>query len=428
MQHSQTHAPSYYAATANPYTAFNGLSHDIEADICVIGGGFTGLSVALHAAERGFSVVVLEASRIGWGASGRNGGQMIAGLRKSSTELAQRFGDDTARTLMNNSNIALDLMKSLILKYNIKCDLKSGHLIAAHAPGELSWMKAETATLERLGSPHSFQHYSKQQVEEQVAHDGYYGGLYDPNGGHVHPLNYAIGLAQAAAAAGAQIYENNPVIRLESGTAGDTIKTSMGVVKAKYVVLACDALIDGLQPDIEAHIMPVANYIIATEPLSETEALQLIPNDIAISDTKFVVDYYRLSADRRLLFSGGERYTPRPPQDIVAAVRPHMLRVFPQLKDKKIDFSWGGMVSVTMSRLPHFGRVGRRFFAHGYSGQGVVLTTLAGKILADAIAGTADHFDVYSKIVPPAFPGGKLLRNPLYVAGMLWYALRDRLP
>ncbi len=427
MQQAQPHAPSYYAATANPYTAFNGLEHDITADVCVIGGGYTGLSAALHAAERGFSVVLLEASRIGWGASGRNGGQMIAGLRKSSTELVQRFGDDTARTLMNNSNAALQLMKSLIQKYNIKCDLKPGHLIAAHAASELGWMKAETNTLERLGSAHSFVHYTKKQVEAQVAHGGYHGGLFDPNGGHLHPLNYAIGLAQAASAAGVRIYENSPVVRLGAEADNDTIKTKTGLVTAKYVMLACDALIDGLEPRIEAHIMPVANYIIATEPLSETEANQLIPNDIAISDTKFVVDYYRMSADKRLLFSGGERYTPRPPNEIVGAVRPHMLRVFPQLKHKKIDFSWGGMVSVTMTRLPHFGRTGRRFFAHGYSGQGVVLTTLAGKLMADAMAGSAEQFDVYSRIAPPAFPGGKILRNPLYVAGMLWYAMRDRL-
>jgi gamma-glutamylputrescine oxidase len=231
-------------------------------------------------------------------------------------------------------------------------------------------------------------------------------------------------LADAARAAGVRLHESSRVTRIETRE-GVVAHTPNGAVRARYGVLACDALLEGLEPRIAKRIMPVANYLIATEPLDDPQSI--IADHLAVSDSRFVVNYFRMSEDRRLIFGGGERYSPSPPNDIEAFVREHMSRIFPQMRDVKIDYAWGGMVSITMSRLPHIGRLGDLFFAHGYSGQGVLLPALTGKVVVEAMAGMAERFDVLAGIAPPEFPGGAALRAPLYVLGMLWYALRDRL-
>ena len=246
-------------------------------------------------------------------------------------------------------------------------------------------------------------------------------------GGHLHPLNYTLGLAEAALTAGVTIHEQSPAIGLENSPGGVRVDHGAGAVRRRHAVLAGDALLTGLEPRVNNRIMPVANYIVATEPLGEL-AQRLIPDDAAISDTRFVVNYFRLSADGRLLFGGGERYTPDAPRDIAGFVRPHMERVFPQLRGRPIDHAWGGLVSITSTRLPHVGRQGEVLFAHGYSGMGVILSTLAGKLLVEAMAGETERFDLFAGVEPPAFPGGVTLRGPLHVLGMLWYALQDRLP
>jgi len=242
----------------------------------------------------------------------------------------------------------------------------------------------------------------------------------------MHPLNYTLGLAEAARTAGATLYEHSQAIGLEQN-AGARVTTDLGAVRARHAILAGDALLNGLESRVNDRIMPVANYVVATEPLGDL-AGRLIPSDVAVSDTRFVVNYYRLTADGRLLFGGGERYTPDPPRDIAVFVRPHMERVFPQVRGRSIANAWGGLVSVTLTRLPHVGRQGEVLFAHGYSGMGVILSTLAGKLLVEALAGESARFDLFAAIEPPAFPGGASLRGPLHVLGMLWYALRDRLP
>jgi gamma-glutamylputrescine oxidase len=241
----------------------------------------------------------------------------------------------------------------------------------------------------------------------------------------MHPLNYTLGLADVARRSGVRLFEQSPATTVEDSPSGVRVTTPAGVVKARHAVIACDALLGNLQPKLAARIMPVANYIGTTEPLADGDAA--IPHDMAVSDTRFVVNYFRLTADRRLLFGGGERYTPNPPADIAGFVRPHIAKVFPHLAGRRIDYAWGGMVSVTTTRLPDIGRMGNLFYAHGYSGQGVILTTLAGKLVAEAVAGTTERFDLFAKMAPPAFPGGTALRYPLYILGMLWYALRDRL-
>jgi gamma-glutamylputrescine oxidase len=265
---------------------------------------------------------------------------------------------------------------------------------------------------------------SAQETREKVRSADFHGGLLDEGGGQLHPLNFALGLADAAHAAGVQLYEGSRVVRIKTNE-GVVARTQSGAVHAKHGVLACDALLEGLEPRIAKRIMPVANYLIATTPLDDPHSI--IADHLAVSDSRFVVNYFRMSEDRRLIFGGGERYSPSPPSDIEAFVRGHMSRIFPQLRGVKIDYAWGGLVSISMTRLPHVGRMGDLFFAHGYSGQGVLLPALTGKVLVEAMAGTAERFDVLAGIAPPEFPGGAALRTPLYVLGMLWYALRDRL-
>jgi gamma-glutamylputrescine oxidase len=417
-------AGSYYVASAHPAPDHPPLTGEIEADLVVVGGGCTGLSAALHAAERGLSVVLLEGGKVGWGASGRNGGQMIPGLRKGAVELVRAYGAERAKALFHLSLAARALVIDLIERQAIDCDLKTtGHLLGAVKPSDLRHMEAEAECLATVMNYAHVELLSAGRAGEEVA-TPYAGGLMDRQGGHMHPLNYTLGLARAASAAGVRLFENSVATALENGRRV-RVRTGAGAVNARRALLAGDALLQGLAPRIESAIMPVANYVVATAPLADARAL--IPHDIAVSDSRFVVNYYRMSADGRLLFGGGERYTRKPPSDIAAFVRPYMERVFPQLRGAAIDHAWGGLVSITQTRLPHVGRQGEVFFAHGYSGMGAILSTLAGKLAAQAMAGEAGPFDLLAGVAPPPFPGGVALRGPLHVLGMLWYALRDRL-
>ena len=418
---------SYYVATANSSETYAPLTGEVSADLVVVGGGCTGLSAALHAAEQGLSVVMLEGGRIGWGASGRNGGQMIPGLRKGAAELVKAYGAERASALFHLALEARNLVLNLIARHDIACDLKTtGHLLAAVKASDLRGMDEEAEALSQVMHYPYAERLNTAEMRDQVD-TPYHGGLLDRMGGHMHPLNYTIGLARAARAAGVTIHEQSAAIDLESRPNCVRVATAAGLVRAKHAILAGDALLAGLEPRVNNRIMPVANYIVATEPMGE-DALRLIPKDVAVSDSRFVVNYYRLSADGRLLFGGGERYTREPPADIAGFVRPHMEQVFPQLRGRPIDQAWGGLVSITSTRLPHVGRQGEVLFAHGYSGMGVILSTLAGKLLAEALAGETTRFDLFAALEPPAFPGGTSLRGPLHVLGMLWYALRDRLP
>ena len=283
-------------------------------------------------------------------------------------------------------------------------------------------MREESDTLARAMNYSHTRVLSVDEAAAAVDAPGFHGALLDEGGGHLHPLNYALGLAAAARSAGVQLCENSRVTRLETEN-GVTAHTEHGIVRARYGVLACDALLGDLEPRLASHMMPVANYLVATEPLVQP----LIRNDYAVSDSRFVVNYFRMSADNRLIFGGGERYSPEPPADIAAFARKHMLSIFPQLADTRIDYAWGGLVSISMTRMPHIGRMGDLFYAHGYSGQGVLIPALAGKVIAEAMSGTAERLDILASVAPPEFPGGAVLRSPLYVLGMLWYALRDRL-
>jgi gamma-glutamylputrescine oxidase len=401
---------SYYAATANAWETQTRFTGEGNYDVAVIGGGFTGLSAALACAEKGLKVVLLEVRTIGFGASGRNGGQLIPGLRWSMREIDEEFGRERAQAIFDLAYGAVDRVKDRIAKHWIKCDLKSGHLEVAYKPAHFDAMQRDA---EFLASNFGWEAEAVQPKDmgQHINGGGYHGGIYDAEGGHFHPLNYALGLANAAKAAGVAIFENSPV-RLDG-------------VNAKNVIVATDTWIAEQDKGLARYTIPIMNYNVATAPLPDAD--QLFPSDAAIADSRFVLNYFRLSADKRLIFGGGEKYVQTPPADIAAFVRKHIAEVFPSLADTPIDYAWGGAVGVTMNRLPHMGRKGNVFFAHGFSGHGALITTLAGELMAEAVVGTMERFDVFADLPHRPFPGGKMFARPLATLGLLYYALRDRL-
>lgn len=421
------HAKSWYAATAMPHPAHPPLKGDTTADVCVVGGGYTGLSAALHLAEAGYEVVLLEASRVGSGASGRNGGQIHSGQRRDQEYLEKHVGLDDARKLWALAEEAKSLLRVLVARHGIDCDLKDGLILADHKPQYVAHTHAYARHLQEAYGYEDVVPLSAEEIQGLVRSPGYYGGLLDRKAGHLHPLNFALGLANAAAAAGARIHEGTRVTAFEDG-AKVAVKTDTGAkVEADFLVECGDGLMDGLDGRVDARVMPINNYIIATEPLGE-RAAELITNDAAVADSRFVVNYFRLSGDGRLLFGGGENYRRTLRANVAEFVRPYMLKVFPQLADARIDYGWGGVLGITMNRLPFVRRLSDKILvAAGYSGQGVVLAPLFGKIMAEAIRGQAERLDLLARLPVPAFPGGSALRYPLLVAGLSYYALRDRL-
>lgn len=418
---------SYYLATAIGQRARPQLNGTRDADVCVIGAGYTGLSCALHLAKAGMKVVVLEAETAGYGASGRNGGQVITGQRVDQDELERRYGEAHARALWDLALEARSLVRALIASNAIECDERPGHFTAAVRESHARDLESYVDFLGARYNYSTAQYVPAARVGEIVACHNYKGGMLDTASFHLHPLNYALGLARAAEAAGAVILEQSPALRIEHGPVTN-IATAQGGVSAKFVVYACNAYLGDLNRTLARTIMPISNYIATTEPLGAERAKALIPSGAAVADTKFVLDYYRLTADGRLLFGGGESYGGRDLSNVAEIVRPHIERVFPQLKSVTIDHAWGGRLAITMPRLPHLGRLGANaYFAQGYSGQGVAIATLAGNLLAEAIQGQASRFDVYASLKIPELPGGTLLRKPLLALALTWYALRDRL-
>ncbi|MCA0927485.1 NAD(P)/FAD-dependent oxidoreductase [Ruegeria profundi] len=417
---------SWYAATANPIDRFPVLSGDAKADVCVVGGGYTGLSAALHLAEAGFNVVLLEAHRVGFGASGRNGGQLGSAQRMDQEDLERLVGDEDAAKLWDLAEDAKDLVKSLIAKHQINCDLKPGVAVLGLSTSEQNELHEHAAHLsDRYG-------YDQIELLDEASGHGlcpsptYRGGYLDMGAAHLHPLNYCLGLAQAAAKAGVSIFESTEVTAIEEGQPAK-VRTANGTVSADHVILACNGYLGDLNRKVAARVMPINNFIAATEPLCK-DAARILTQDIAVADTKFVVNYFRLSADGRLLFGGGESYGYRFPSDIAAKVRKPMVEIFPHLRDVKIDYAWGGTLAITMRRMPYLARVGSNILsASGYSGHGVGTATHAGQLMALAIQGQAEGFDTLSRVPALPFPGGPALRSPLLVLAMTWFALRDRL-
>lgn len=417
---------SYYVDSAISSRDYPALIGEVRSDVCVIGGGYTGLSAALHLAELGYSVSLLEAEKVGWGASGRNGGQVAPGHNMEHSELCHQMGHNDANALWKMSLESVALVRTLVERHQINCDLKSGVLHVAAKPAHSSELKAAVAYTQQTLNYSQCHYLSAAQVTDLLGTPHYYGGEYWPEAAHLHPLNYALGLAEAAQQAGVKIYEHSRVTCYHSQQ-GARVNTRHGRVLADSLVLACNGYLGNLAPHAAGKIMPVNNFILATEPLSDTLCQQINPQDLAIADSRFVVNYFRLSADKRLLWGGGETYSQRFPADIRSFVRKYMLEVYPQLGEVKIDYGWGGTLAITLNRMPCFDRQGNLLFvAQGYSGHGVALSTLAGKLIAEAINGAPERFDLFARVPSPAFPGGTLLRKPGQIAGMLYYAMRDR--
>ena len=417
---------SYYAASANARDSQPEFVGEARCDVCVIGGGFTGLSAALACAEKGLSVILLEAETIGFGASGRNGGQLIPGLRWSMREIDEEFGRERAKAIFDLAWSAVARVNDRVATHGINCDLKSGHLEAAYKPAHFDDMQREVEFLSAQFGWNSIEVVKPAEMGRHINGGDYHGGVYDRKGGHFHPLNYALGLAEAAKDAGVRIVENSPVAGYFDYT-GNEIEVFAGDegVWAKHLIIATDAWIGDIASDLGRYTVPIMNYNIATAPLADAD--QILPSDAAVADSRFVLNYFRLSADKRMIFGGGEKYVQTPPADIGAFVRRHMIDVFPSLKNTTIDYAWGGAVAVTSNRLPHMGRKGNVFYAHGFSGHGALVTTLAGELMAEAVTGTMERFDVFASLPHTRFPGGKWLARPLATLGLLYYAMRDRL-
>jgi gamma-glutamylputrescine oxidase len=416
---------SWYAATAtpsDPHAPFKGAH---KADVCIVGAGYTGLSAALHLAQAGRSVILLEAQRVGFGASGRNGGQLGSGQRAEQDTLEALVGDGAAARLWELAEDAKGLVKSLISEHAIECDLKPGVAWTGSTDSEVRHLHEYAAHLDKKYG------YNKIEVLDHAALQGvcpspdYRGGILDMDAAHLHPLNLALGLARAAVAAGVKIYEGSAVHGIDAGSPA-MVRTDGGHVVADHVILACNGYLGGLNRRVASRVMPINNFIAATEPLGE-RVQDVLPRDVAVADSRFVVNYFRLSADGRLLFGGGESYGYRFPSDIAAKVRKPMSVVFPQLKDVKIDYAWGGTLAITMKRLPYLMREKNILSASGYSGHGVGTATHAGQLMARAIQGDGDGFDTLAALPSTPFPGGPAVRSPLLVLAMSWYALRDRL-
>ena len=424
---NSSYPPSYYAATAVGMYEHPKLQGARRADVCVIGGGFTGLSAALNLAEQGFDVILLEAERIGFGASGRNGGLIGSGQRKDVIEMEEQFGLERSQQFWQFAEAAKTEIRERVAKHAIDCDLQYGQVEGVHKKSYIGMAEETAAALaERYDYPHA-RALSRDEIYALVATEDYLEGLQDDQAMAIHPLNYALGLARAARDAGVRIFENSRVLNYTRSDPA-LVNTAQGSVEASFVVLGCNGYLGKLEPRVAGKIMPINNFVIATEPLGEDRARKIINGRFGVHDTRFVVNYFRMSKDHRLLFGGGENYRSGFPKDIAAFVRPHMLELFPQLRDAKIDFAWGGTLSVTVNRLPHLGRLKPNlFFAQGYSGHGISTANFAGKIIAEAIAGTAERFDVFASLPTHTFPGGTLLRYPGMVLGMLYYSIKDKL-
>ena len=425
---------SYYVATVQRDQSFSSLQSALECDVAVVGGGLAGLSAAIELADRGYSVVVLEAMQVGWGASGRNGGQVIAGLACEQGVIEAQLGLAASRQTWDMTLEAITLIGQRLERFGIECDWQAGYMslaVNARKSGEL-----------RTWQEHMQRHYEyhtrwiePKDLPQWIASPRFHSGIHDPTGGHLHPLKYSLGLARAASGLGVRIFENSAVVALEPGPTA-RLRTAAGSVRASHVLLAGNVYLQGLAPLLERRIMPVGTYIVASEPLEPGLASSLIPSRSAVCDTNFVLDYFRPTADHRMLYGGRVSYSTATPLNLAASMQRRMAQTFPQLQDTPVEFAWGGFVDISMNRAPDFGRltdVGANkshanvYYLQGFSGHGLALTGLAGKLVAEAIAGNAERFDTFARIRHRPFPGGRLLRTPALVAGMAYYRLRDML-
>lgn len=421
-----SHVASYYAASANESVERSALEGEVRCDVCVVGAGFTGISAALHLAEKGHRVVVLEAARIGFGASGRNGGQIVNSYSRDMDVIESRYGSETARALGDMAFEGNRIIRERIERYDIACDLKDGNLFAACNTKQMQGLIEHKALWERYGN-HELELLGSDTYRREVGSDRYVGALLDHSGGHLHPLNLVLGQAAALESLGGVIYEQSPVTELTHGEPA-RLRTPRGSVIAERVVLAGNAYMQGLMPQLEGKSMPAGTQVIATVPLDETQANDILPTDRAVEDSNYLLDYFRLSGDRRLIYGGGVSYGGQDPESIESVIRPKLETTFPQLKGIAFEYAWSGTFLLTLNRLPQFGRLNTNvYYAQGYSGHGVTCTHLAGRLIAEVIDGESERFDAFAGLPHLPFPGGRLLRVPLTTLGAWYYRTRDAL-
>jgi gamma-glutamylputrescine oxidase len=425
---------SYYAATAPRDRGFESLQSNAECDVAVVGGGLAGLSAAIELADRGYSVIVLEARQVGWGASGRNGGQVIAGLACDQSVIEKQLGAQASRSVWNMTLEALRLISERRERFNIDCDWRSGTLTLAVGARKARELRAWQTHMQR-SYDYTTHWIAPADMPQWIASPRFHSGVHDPLGGHLHPLKYSLGLARAAAGLGVRIHEDSAVTAIEPGSTV-RLQTATGSVRASHVLLAGNVYLQGIAPALEKRIMPVGTYIVASEALDPALALALVPSQSAVCDTNFVLDYFRPTADHRMLYGGRVSYSTATPMNLAASMQRRMARTFPQLRNTRIEYAWGGFVDISMNRAPDFGRLpdagaarafSNVYYLQGFSGHGLALTGLAGRLVAEAIAGDAERFDTFARIRHRSFPGGALLRTPALVAGMAYYRLKDML-
>lgn len=420
---------SFYRNSTKPFNSKDLLENDIEVDICVVGGGLTGVSSALHLAKKGYSVAICEARLIGWGASGRNGGQLGNGMRKDQLAIEKKLGFIDANELwklgMESVKISLDLIK----EYNIDCNVQQGVMSAGCFKRDIKDFEFEKNHLEKIYHYHELELVDKKSIKDEINSSMYFSGLINKGSYHINPLKFLIALANQLKVLNVKVFENTPITKIENKKDHINVYSNTKKIKSSKVVVGCNGYLDKLLGGIRNKFMPINNYVLATEPIGEKRARDIIKNNYAVCDTRFILDYYRFTEDWRLLFGAGETYTATFMHKSKDFVRNRMIKVFPSLKNVKVDFSWGGTLAITSNRLPHFGVLynNKLIFAHGYSGHGLALSTLAGKLISEKITGKNERFDLLSKIKHLFIPGGDLLRRPIYSSAIFYYKLRDNL-
>jgi gamma-glutamylputrescine oxidase len=424
---SDSPANSYYLSTLAAEPGRPPLRGELGVDVGVVGGGIAGCSAALHLAERGYSVALLEAREVGFGASGRSGGQTIFGLAASQQALRQLVGAKDARAIFEMSIEGLDLMQSLLRKYSIDCDYRPGHLHVAVRDKHIAELRTWENELRGEYGYDSVRFVERRDLGAHVASSRYLAGLLDTRSGHLHPLKYVRGLARAAETAGVKIFEHSRVERYRDGVSIE-VATPQGRLRCKQLVLCGSAYLGDVAPALAKRILGVGTYMIASAPMSVERAADIMPSRAAIADMNWILDYFRLSSDHRMLFGGRVSYSAVEPPHLAESMRKRMVAALPALADLNVDFAWGGYLDITMSRLPNFGRLAANvFYLQGFSGHGLALTGLGGKLVAEAIAASAERFDVFARIPHRNFPGGTLLRRPALMLAMLYFRLRDLL-
>ena len=420
---------SFYRSSVEDLNSQDQLTSDIDVDICVIGGGLTGISSAINLSKKGYSVILCEARKIGWGASGRNGGQLGIGMRKDQFTIEKKLGLKHAKELWSLGLEAVEDVKNLIKENEIDCHLVNGVMSTACFEKDIDEYKFEIDHMSKNYDFEGYKFFNKEKIKEEINSKMYLAGLLNSGSYHLNPLKLTLGLAKVAQKNKVKIFENTPIEKIREEGDRVQVMSKKGLIRANQVVVACNGYLDSILGSKKNKFMPINNYVVATEPLGEKRARQIIKNNYAVCDTRFIIDYYRFSEDWRMIFGGGETFTSNFVKNATSFVSKRMIKVFPELQNVKIDYSWGGTLAITVNRLPHFGTLmnNKVSYAFGYSGHGLALSVLAGKLIGENIHGDHERFKFFSDINHMSIPLGSIFRRPIYSSAILYYKIRDYL-